>query len=319
VATRSGATPEAPGRAPLRPLGYRRCVRIVSLLPSTTEIVFAIGAGDELAGVTIECDYPPEARSRRVVSRNKIPAGLTPAEIDDYVRTKMAAGEDLYTLDEDAFRDIDPELVLTQDLCAVCAVDVSDVDAALTHLGCRGEVLTVDPATLDDVLRSIVTIGRAIGRADEAIRLEASLRQRLAAVGAAVDGRPPPRVVVIEWTDPPFTAGHWVPDVVTAAGGAPVVCNPGAPSVATTWRAVADAQPDAVVVAPCGYRLDAARRLAEDARSAAGFPSGVPLFAIDADWVMVRPGPRLVDGVEALASVLHPGTVAPRPELITAV
>jgi iron complex transport system substrate-binding protein len=291
-------------------------VRIVSLLPSTTEIVFAIGAGDELAGVTIECDYPPEARTRRVVSRTKIADGLTSAEIDAYVRSQLGAGEDLYTLDEDAFRDIDPELVLTQDLCAVCAVDVGNVDEAMQHLGCQGQVLTVDPGTLDDVLDSIVTIGAATQHRDEATTLVAALRARLDTVAAAVAGRARPCVAVMEWTDPPFTAGHWVPDLVTAAGGRSVVGTPGSPSVATTWRQVAAAAPDVVVIAPCGYRLDGARRLAEEAVAADGFPCDVPVWAIDADWVMVRPGPRLVDGVEALAGVLHPGAVVPRPDLI---
>jgi iron complex transport system substrate-binding protein len=294
-------------------------MRIVSLLPSTTEIVFAIGAGDELAGVTIECDYPPEARTRRVVSRTKIADGLTSAEIDAYVRSQLAADEDLYTLDEDAFRDIDPELVLTQDLCAVCAVDVSNVGEAMQHLGCQGQVLTVDPGTLDDVLESIVTIGAATQHPDEATALVAALRARLDTVAAAVAGRACPRVAVMEWTDPPFTAGHWVPDLVTAAGGQSVVGTPGSPSVAATWREVAATAPDMVVIAPCGYRLDGSRRLAEEAVAADGFPPGVPVWAMDADWVIVRPGPRLVDGVEALASVLHPGAVVPRPELIAAI
>lgn len=296
-----------------------RGVRIVSLLPSTTEIVFAIGAGEDLAGVTVECDYPEQARTRRVVSRTTLPAGLAPAEIDAFVRARMAAGEDLYRLDEEAFREIDPELVLTQDLCAVCAIDVSDVDAAMNHLGCNGNVLTVDPGTLEEVIDSIATIGAAVGRSDDAIRLVDELRTRLASVTAAVADRPRPRVAMVEWTDPPFTAGHWVPDLVGAAGGNPVIGTSRVPSVATTWEAVAATDPQVIVIAPCGYRLDDARTLAEEATRAAGFPADVPVWAIDADAVIVRPGPRLVDGVEALAGILHADVVPGRPEYVTQV
>lgn len=290
-------------------------MRIVSLLPSTTEIVFAVGAGDDLAGVTIECDYPPEARTRRVVSRTTMPPGLTPSEIDAHVTARMAAGEDLYTLDEEAFRDINPDLVLTQDLCAVCAVDVSDVDAAMTQLGCQGKVLTIDPGSLDEVIDSIVTIGKATGHEKDAEELAASLRHRLDRVAQAVASRPRPRVAIVEWTDPPFNAGHWVPDLVIAAGGVPVIGTPRRPSIAMTWGEIANAEPDVVVIAPCGYRLDGATRLAEAAINAEGFPKGVPVWAIDADWVVVRPGPRLVDGVEALAGILYPDVMPPRPEL----
>lgn len=289
-------------------------MRIVSLLPSTTEIVFALGAGDELAGVTVECDFPTEARARRIVSRTTLPAGLTPAEIDDQVRQRMAAGEDLYRLDEKAFREIDPDMVLTQDLCAVCAIDVADVDTAMQHLGCNGQVLTVDPGTLTEVLDSILTIGTAIDHRDAAEALVAALRRRLAAVAGAVEGRPRPRMAMVEWTDPPFTAGHWVPDLVTAAGGEPAIGTVRVPSIATTWTAVAATAPDVIVIAPCGYRLDGARTLAEQAMAADGFPSAVPVWAIDADAVVVRPGPRLVDGVEALAGIMHPDRVAGRPK-----
>jgi iron complex transport system substrate-binding protein len=294
-------------------------VRIVSLLPSTTEIVFALGAGDDLAGVTIECDWPPEARSRRVVSNTTIPPGLPPREIDELVRARMAAGEDLYTIDEAAFREIDPELVLTQDLCAVCAVDVSEVDAAMEHLGCRGEVLTIDPGTLDEVIESVRTIGVAVGREVDAARLVEELRARLDAVAGAVAGRPRPRVAMVEWTDPPFTAGHWVPDLVTAAGAVPVVGARARPSVETTWADIAHADPEVVVMAPCGYRLGDAIKLAEVAVESGGLPTGVPVWAIDADAVVVRPGPRLVDGVEALAGIFHPGAVPGRPEYVAVV
>jgi iron complex transport system substrate-binding protein len=194
-------------------------VKTVSLLPSTTEVLFAIGAGDDVVGVTFECDFPAEARTRRIVSNTTLPHGLTPAEIDAVVKQRLSAGEDLYSLDEGALRDLDADLVVTQDLCAVCAVAVANVDEALAHLGCRAEVLTVDPMTLDEVIASITTLGDATGHAAEAGTLVRSLRARLDAVRAAVARRPPRRVAVLEWTDPLFCAGHWVPDLVTAAGG----------------------------------------------------------------------------------------------------
>jgi iron complex transport system substrate-binding protein len=194
-------------------------VRIVSLLPSTTEILFALGAGDEVVGVTFECDTPAEARSRHIVSTTTLPEGLSPSQIDAAVSAAVARGHDLYRLDTGALAGLDADLVLTQDLCAVCAVDVSVVDDALTHLGCTAEVLTVDPHTLDDVAASIMTIGGAVGREPEAEALLTSLRGRLDAVRARVAHRARPRVVVLEWTDPPYAPGHWIPEMVLAAGG----------------------------------------------------------------------------------------------------
>jgi iron complex transport system substrate-binding protein len=290
-------------------------MRIVSLLPSTTEILFAVGAGDDVVGVTFECDFPAEARTRRIVSTSAMTEGLSPAEIDAEVRARIAAGEDLYRLDEGALRDLEPDLVVTQDLCAVCAVDVSTVDAAMEHLGCDGRVLTIDPSSLDEVLASIDTLGAATGRVQAAAALVTSLRDRLARVADAVAGRPRPRVAVLEWTDPPFDAGHWVPDLVTAAGGDPVLGTPGGRSVRIDWDAVAACAPDLVVVSPCGYRLDGARDLAAEVLSGGVLPPDCPVWAVDADAAYVRPGPRLVDGVEALAAALHPGALPARADL----
>ena len=289
-------------------------VRIVSLLPSTTEILFAIGAGDDVVGVTFECDYPPEARTRTIVSTTTLPEGLSPAEIDAAVKDRMAAGEDLYRLDEGALRTLDPELVVTQDLCAVCAVDVADVDGALDHLGCRAEVLTIDPMRLDEVLDSIGALGQATGHEPEAARLTATLRARLAAVHDAVAGRSRPRVAVLEWTDPLFCAGHWVPDLVDAAGADSVLGAPGRDSFQIDAGALRDAEPEVVVVAPCGYRLDGATDLARRLHDAGTVPARAQLWAVDADAMFVRPGPRLVDGVEVLAGICHPDVVPPRSD-----
>ncbi len=294
-------------------------MRIVSLLPSTTEILFGVGAGNDVVGVTFECNYPVEARRRRIVSTTTLPEGLTPGEIDAEVRSRLAAGEDLYRLDEGALRELDPDLVVTQDLCAVCAVDVADVDAALSHLGCRAKVVTVDPGTLDEVLDSILTVGEAAARRERAEQLVAGLRRRLEVVEDRVAGQARPRMAVIEWPDPPFSAGHWVPDMVTAAGGTAVLGRSGARSAEVTWADVAASEPAIIVLAPCGYGLAEATGLAADLVDAALVPSDTEVWAVDADAAFVRPGPRLVDGIEALASILHPGRVASRPDVAACV
>jgi iron complex transport system substrate-binding protein len=279
-------------------------VRIVSLLPSTTEILFAIGAGDGVVGVTFECDYPEEARTRRIVSTSAMPDGLDPAAIDAFVVEAMARGDDLYHLDEGALAGLDADLVVTQDLCAVCAVDVSVVDDALAHLGCTADVLTIDPYTLDEVLASIVTLGRATGHEDEAERLVAAQRQRLDAVRRETAGRPRPRVMFLEWTDPPFAPGHWIPEMVEAAGGEPVLATAGEKSRRITWEAVHAAEPQVMIVAPCGFDRVGSQRLADDLVASGALPVGVPVYAVDANASWARPGTRLVDGVEELAAIL---------------
>jgi iron complex transport system substrate-binding protein len=286
-------------------------MRTVSLLPSTTEILFAIGAGDQVVGVTFECDYPQEARSRRIVSTTAIPEGLTPTEIDAFVTKAMHAGEDLYHLDAGALAELDADLVVTQDLCAVCAVDVGKVDDALDYLGCRAQVLTIDPHSLEEVLASITTLGEATGTRDRADEIVAGLRERLARVARAVAGQRMPRALVLEWTDPPFAPGHWVPEMVTAAGGLNALGAPGQKSARTTWEAVRASAPDLVVAAPCGYHLDGAAALAQKAIDDGHLPDGIPVWAVDANASFARPGPRLVDGVEALAGILHPDVVQP--------
>jgi len=286
-------------------------VRLVSLLPSATEIVYALGLGDDLAGVTFECDEPPNARAEKAIVVGGLDtSGMSPGDIDHYVRSRLAAGEDLYTLHARALAELAPDLILTQDLCRVCALPSGHVSDALGYLGCHADVLTLDPHSLAEVLDSIVTVGQRADVPERAALLVAGLRQRLDVVAASVAPLDRPKVAVVEWVDPPFTAGHWVPDLVTAAGGLPVAARPGIPSVQTSWSAIGAAEPDLVVVAPCGYHLAGA---AEQARLVSRELPGVPVWAIDADGIVVRPGPRLVDGVEALASILHPGVVPPAP------
>ena len=284
--------------------------RIVSLLPSATEILFAIGAGDQVVGVTFECDFPAEARERRIVSTSALPEGLSSADVDAFVAAAVRAGEDLYHLDAGALADLDADLVVTQDLCAVCAVDVSVVDDALAHLGCTAEVVTTDPHTLEEVLETVVLLGEVTGHREEADALVASLRARLDAVAARVSGRvaartaPAPRVLLLEWTDPPYAPGHWVPEMVTLAGGEPVLGRAGAKSVRVTWEDARAGDPEVVVCAPCGFDLEGSASLARDLVAGDELPRHLPVWAVDANASFARPGPRLVDGVEALERVV---------------
>lgn len=282
-------------------------MRVVSLLPSATEIVYALGAQDRLVGVTFECDEPADARrDHQVLVSGRDTSTMDVAAIDAYVRAELAAGRDLYTLDEGAMAALAPDVILTQDLCRVCAVPTGQVDAALAHLQCRAEVVTLDPMTLDEVLDGIRAVGGALdvpGAADEVV---AGLRRRLAAVDSAVAGRTRRRTAVVEWVDPLFTGGHWIPDQVAAAGGDPVGGHPGTASGPTSWDDLRRARPEVVLVAPCGYGLDGA---AAQAQVVARELPEAEVWAIDGNAVVVRPGPRLVDGVEAIAAVLHPGLV----------
>jgi iron complex transport system substrate-binding protein len=290
-------------------------MRIVSLLPSTTEILFGIGAGEDVVGVTFECDYPAAARERRIVSTSALPEGLAPSEIDAFVTAAVRAGEDLYHLDEGALAGLDADLVVTQDLCAVCAVDVSVVDDALAHLGCTAEVLTIDPHTLAEVLASITTLGAATGHVEESALLVASLEERLAVVRHEAAARSAtPRVLLLEWTDPPFAPGHWVPEMVTAAGGVPTIGTAGAKSVRVTWEQALAEEPDVVVCAPCGYDLAGSATLARAVVDSGVLPAGAAVWAVDANASFARPGPRLVDGVESLARILDPDGPPPATE-----
>jgi iron complex transport system substrate-binding protein len=217
----------------------------------------------------------------------------------------MQAGEDLYHLDAGALSGLDADLVVTQDLCAVCAVDVSVVDDALAHLGCTAEVLTIDPHSLDEVLDSVATLGKATGHEPEAETLVGSLRSRLDDVVRRTAGRARPRTLVLEWTDPPFAPGHWVPEMVTVAGGECVLGTAGEKSFRVDWERVRAAQPEVVVCAPCGYGLEQSTTLALELLQSGQLPEAVPVWAVDANASFARPGPRLVDGVEALAAILH--------------
>ncbi len=280
-------------------------VRVVSLLPSATEIAIGLGLAEQLVGVTFECDFPPDPRvGRSVVVGGLDTHGLDAGAIDALVRQKVAAGDDLYTLDVDAFRELDPTVVLTQDLCRVCALPSGQVDQAMAQLGCHARVVTMDPHSLADILATILAVGDATGTVHRAEEMVKGLRARLTAVAERVAGRPRPRVFVLEWPDPPFVAGHWVPELVQAAGGDAVLARPGERSVPTTWDEVARIDPDVVVVSSCGF--DAQGSAAHAADVLDRLPATAQVWAIDANGLMVRPGPRVVDGVETLAAIFHP-------------
>jgi iron complex transport system substrate-binding protein len=288
-------------------------VRIVSLLPSATEIVFALGLGDQLDGVTFECDFPPEATSKPVVSDSALPQDrpLSAGEIDRLVGEFMDRREPLYVLDKALIRDIQPDLILTQDLCRVCAVPAGQVEAALAELGCSAEVVSLDPHSLDDVFGCISSVGRATGTEERAAEVVAGLRQRVERVRSQATRLPTIRTLALEWSDPPFVGGHWIPEMIEIAGGASLLNGPGHPSRPVAWREVAVAGPEVVVFMPCGYYL-------EDAEIEAGKLFDVPdfaetpaargdgVFAVDASSYFSRPGPRIVDGLESLAWAVHP-------------
>ena len=292
-------------------------MRIVSLVPGATEIACALGLQDQLVGVTHECDWPPGVRGKPVVVRSSLPAGLDSGGIDAAVRARAAAGRSLYTIDVAVLRDLAPDVILTQQLCEVCAAARPELEAALASLHAKPAVLTLSPATLADVLDDIVRVGEATGTAVRARALRGALGARVRAVERAVAGEPRPRVAVLEWLDPPMQGGHWVPDMVARAGGEDVLGQPGKHARRLGWAEVAASGAEVLVLAPCGF--DVARAAREGAglldRPELGtLPAvrGGNVVAMDANAHFSRPGPRLVDGLEALAAALHPRAVADR-------
>jgi iron complex transport system substrate-binding protein len=289
-------------------------MKLVSLLPSATEIVFALGLGDSLVGVTDECDFPPEAVTKPVVSRSALPQGrpLSAREIDQAVRGKLDAKQPLYVLDTDLLRREQPDVVLTQDLCRVCAVPSGQVQQALDTIGLPdAKVVSLDPNTLDEVIAQIDVVGKQLERAEEAARLTESLRIRVAKVKEVGIRLPTLNVFCLEWSDPPFAAGHWVPEMVEAAAGVNLLSEKAGPSRVVTHREIRDANPEVIVFMPCGYYLEEAEEEAgwvfehPELRETPAVRNG-NVFAVDATSYFSRPGPRIVDGLEILAWALHP-------------
>lgn len=282
-------------------------MRIVSLVPSATETLFALGLGGEVVAVTHECDWPEAAQELPTVTRDVVPAGLSAAEIDAAVRERTATGTAIYELDHEALHDLRPDLIVTQALCAVCAVSYDDVRAVAEELETRPQVLSLDPSTLGEVLADVRTLADAAGAPEAAEALVADAGERIDRVGLGVrDVTRRPRVVALEWLDPVYVAGHWTPQMVELAGGEDVLGFPGERSERRSWEEVASARPDVVVAMPCGYDAATAYREAEmHAERLAAVGAG-EVVAVDAAAYFSRPGPRLVDGLELLAHILHP-------------
>ena len=290
-------------------------MRIASLVPSATEALFALGVGDRVVAVTHECDYPPEALGLPRLTRSVIPPNLEPGEIDARVRELTGRGEALYELDEAVLEELAPDLIVTQALCAVCAVSYDDVRAVAERLGSQPDVISLDPNTLGEVLDDLVRLGEATGDAASGERLRAELLARLARVRNAVAGAERPRVVALEWLDPPYAGGHWVPEMIEIAGGASAAGEPGRDSRSFAWEELAATRPDVAVAMPCGLYADEAAEQALERSEPLESLGAERIYAVDAAASFSRPGPRLVDGVELLAHLLHPERVSAPPGL----
>lgn len=296
-------------------------MRIVSLVPHATELLFALGAGPDVVGVTHECDHPPAARELQVVTRDVLPAGLTTAAgagaagaIDAAVRERTLAGEAIYELDHEALAALEPELIVTQALCPVCAVSYEEVSELASALPSCPRVIALDPHTVGEVLGDVRTLAEATGRREQGVELVRQAATRIDRVRLAVRAERRVRVAALEWLDPVFVAGHWTPQMIEMAGGEDVLGMPGEPSQVHSWEALAAVEPEVVVVMPCGYDE---RRAHEQALAHAGELARLGarrVVAVDASAYFSRPGPRLVDGLELLAHVLHPQRLERPPE-----
>jgi iron complex transport system substrate-binding protein len=293
--------------------------RIVSLLPSATEILFAIGVGDRVVGVTHECDYPDAARHLPKVTSNAVIAdGETAADIDRHIHAARHAGSSIYRLDERVLRDLRPDLIVTQELCDVCAVAYSEVQRAVRRLSGDIPILSLEPRSLDDICASVEEVGAATGCQQGADLVAAEMRRTIATVGDLPGPEPRPRVVCVEWTDPIMVGGHWVPEMVRIAGGVDALGIAGEPSRHAEWSEVSAAHPDVMVLMPCGFNLEQTVALVPDVTSRPGFDAlacakSGRVFAVDGSAYFNRPGPRITRGLEILAAALRarPGDPVP--------
>ena len=281
-------------------------MRIVSLVPSATEMLFALGLGDQVVAVTHECDFPPAVRELPRVTRDVLPAGLSAAQIDAAVKERTLRGESIYELDTDALQELSPDLIVTQALCAVCAVSYEDVRALAETLENPPRVISLDPQTVGEVLGDARTLAAATDSRDAAAKLVHDSAGRIDRVRVRVSGHRRPRVLALEWLDPPFVAGHWVPQLIEFAGGDDVLGLPGERSEERTWEEVIATNPDIVVVMPCGYDAEIAHREAEMHRDQLAQVGAGEVVAVNASAFFSRPGPRIVDGLELLAHIIHP-------------
>lgn len=286
-------------------------MRIASLVPSATELLFALDLGPDVVGVTHECDWPPAATELPQLTATVLPPGLSAGEIDAAVKEVVGEGRALYTLDEERLAELAPDLIVTQAVCEVCAVSYDDVVAVAARLPSRPRIVQQDPSTLGEVLDDITRLGEAAGVEERAGELRRDLEGRLDAVRAAVEGEPRLRVLALEWLDPPFLGGHWIPEMIAIAGGEDVAGKSGWKSPQVEWADLEGLDPDVVVSMPCGWYLEESRSQAlqhADRLSALG---AARFYAVDAASTFSRPGPRLVDGVELLAHLFHPERVNP--------
>ncbi len=294
-------------------------MRIISLLPSATEILFALGFDKEIVGVSHECDFPAQARTKRVVIHSRLPHDAAPAEIDRLVREYVSRGESLYSVDAEALVELAPDLIITQDLCQVCAASPDDLAATLSRFADPPEVLCLNPQDLGDVWRDILWVGEQTCRGHEAEALLKKIGTRIGALERQVEGvAHRPRVAILEWLQPFYVAGHWVPEMIEMAGGEDVLGRKRTASFRVSAEDVIEAAPEILLIAQCGYSAKQAR----DEYRAMSFPeawNAIPavrdghVYALDASGYFSRPGPRLIAGIEALAKILHPG-VAVSPE-----
>ncbi len=288
-------------------------MRIASLLPSATEIVCALGLEYDLVAVTHECDYPESIRGKPVLTRSVLSGTRSSADVDRHIRELVHQGSSIYSLDAPLLEALRPDLILTQELCEVCAVSYPIVERAARRLGSSPQLVSLEPETLDDVFENIRVVGALAGRSDTAERLCDSLRRRVTTVEQRVAGRPRRKVVCLEWIDPPFNCGHWTPELVAIAGGDERLGVARQPAHLIDWRQVIDADPEVVVVMACGFSLD--RSLREVETAGGRFEAlRAQTWVVDGNAFFSRPGPRLVDSVEIMAGILHPGAVdAPHP------
>jgi iron complex transport system substrate-binding protein len=281
-------------------------MRIVSLVPSATETLFALGLGPDVIAVTHECDYPAAALELPKITRDILPDGLSAREIDAAVKQRALAGDAIYELDDDLLRDLRPDLIVTQQLCTVCAVSYDDVRAVAEEIDTHPQVVSLDPHTVGEVLGDFRTLAQVTDRKDAAVDLVRDASARIDRVRLAVRGLRRPRVAALEWLDPPFAAGHWVPQLIQYAGGEDVLGFAGEKSEECSWPDVQASQPDIVIVMPCGFDAEIAHREAEMHRDQLAALGAGEVVAVDAAAYFSRPGPRIIEGLELLAHIIHP-------------
>jgi iron complex transport system substrate-binding protein len=286
-------------------------MRIASLVPSATEMLFAIGLGDSVVAVTHECDFPAQARAVPHLTRTVLGDGLGAGEIDAAVKEIVGEGRALYELNEELLAELAPDLIVTQAICDVCAVSYEDVIEVAARLPNRPRVLQQDPSTLGEMLEDVIRLGEATGLESEAHLMRAELEGRLASVRAAVSGTRAPRVIALEWLDPPFVGGHWIPEMISIAGGDDVAGPPGLKSPEVAWGALSGLNPDVVIAMPCGWYVGESHEQAVEHWDRIAKLGAGRVYAVDAASTFSRPGPRLVDGVELLGHVFHPDLVDP--------